>query len=364
MLARDVPRVSSRAARRRSTAAPIAKEIVAAVQAQGGLSPKRICDGFEPYWEEPVVDRLPRLHGSTARRRRAAASSICRRSSSWNGFDLAGMGQNSADDDPPHRGGDEAGDRRPHRLRRPAAACPTDEIALEEYAAQRRALDRPAPKVGFERGRAVRRPARRPGAIPPGSPAQRHKCRNRTTHFDVIDGEGNAVSVTQSLGDGFGSGVMAGDTGLMLNNFDYWFDSDPDSPNVLGPRKKIEMCMAPAAITHGDGALFGVIGTPGSFGILQTTPQMIMQRDRPRVQHPGRDRGPALPHLRGDHGRDGSAHPEGGPRRADPARPHDPPDRRLVVPGRRRARASWSIPRAGRSTAAPTLAATAFSLGF
>ena len=34
--------------------------------------------------------------------------------------------------------------------------------------------------------------------------------------------------------------------------------------------------MAPAALTHGDGALFGVIGTPGSFGILQTTPQMIM----------------------------------------------------------------------------------------
>ena len=82
-----------------------------------------------------------------------------------------------------------------------------------------------------------------------------------TTHFDVIDAEGNAVSCTQSLGDGFGSGIMAGDTGVMLNNLAYWFDVHPDSPNVLGPRKKIEMCMSPAAVFRGDD-LFLVIGTP------------------------------------------------------------------------------------------------------
>jgi gamma-glutamyltranspeptidase/glutathione hydrolase len=60
----------------------------------------------------------------------------------------------------------------------------------------------------------------------------------------------------------------------MLNNFGYWFDFDPESPNVIGPGRNIEMCMAPAAIVR-DGKLFSVIGTPGSFGILQTTPQMI-----------------------------------------------------------------------------------------
>jgi gamma-glutamyltranspeptidase/glutathione hydrolase len=67
---------------------------------------------------------------------------------------------------------------------------------------------------------------------------------------------------------------MAGETGLMLNNFGYWFDFHPDSPNVIGPNRNIEMCMAPAAILRDD-KLFMVIGTPGSFGILQTTPQMI-----------------------------------------------------------------------------------------
>jgi len=80
--------------------------------------------------------------------------------------------------------------------------------------------------------------------------------------------------VTQSLGAFFGSGVMAGDTGIMLNNFHYWFDLDPASPNAIGPHKKIEMCMAPAAVFR-EGELFMVIGTPGSFGILETTPQMI-----------------------------------------------------------------------------------------
>jgi gamma-glutamyltranspeptidase/glutathione hydrolase len=110
------------------------------------------------------------------------------------------------------------------------------------------------------------------GVIEPGDPSR--ALKECTTHFDVVDAEGNAVAVTQSLGDGFGSGVMAGETGIMLNNFGYWFDFDPHSPNVLGPRKQIEMCMAPAAVLK-DERLFMVIGTPGSFGILQTTPQMI-----------------------------------------------------------------------------------------
>jgi gamma-glutamyltranspeptidase/glutathione hydrolase len=110
------------------------------------------------------------------------------------------------------------------------------------------------------------------GSIAAGEPAR--SLKECTTHFDVVDGEGNAVGVTQSLGDGFGSGVMLGDTGMMLNNFNYWFDLHPDSANVIAPRKKIEMCMAPAMISRGD-ELFMAIGTPGSFGILETTPQMI-----------------------------------------------------------------------------------------
>ncbi|MCB0143265.1 MAG: gamma-glutamyltransferase, partial [Caldilineaceae bacterium] len=86
---------------------------------------------------------------------------------------------------------------------------------------------------------------------------------------------GNAVAVTQSLGAGFGSAVVIPGTGVALNNFMYWFDREPQSPNVIGPAKKMEMCMSPAQVWDKHGLRL-LIGTPGSYGILQTTPQMIM----------------------------------------------------------------------------------------
>ena len=96
-----------------------------------------------------------------------------------------------------------------------------------------------------------------------------------TTHFDTIDADGNAVAVTQSLGGGFGSQMVVPGTGLALNNFMNWFDLEPQSPNAIGPAKKNEMCVSPVQIWDGDGLRL-LIGTPGSYGILQTTPQMIM----------------------------------------------------------------------------------------
>jgi gamma-glutamyltranspeptidase/glutathione hydrolase len=147
---------------------------------------------------------------------------------------------------------------------------PTARLLSREYAAARRTLIDPA-RATPSQGERYTGPIPA-GAVLPGEPER--ALKECTTHFDVVDGEGNAVSVTQSLGDGFGSGVMAGDTGLLLNNFAYWFDLHPDSPNVIAPRKPIEMCMAPAAVFRDDD-LFMVIGTPGSFGILETTPQMI-----------------------------------------------------------------------------------------
>ena len=112
-----------------------------------------------------------------------------------------------------------------------------------------------------------------PGEIVEGDPSEWiNEC---TTHFDVIDAEGNAVAVTQSLGSGFGSGVVLGETGMFLNNFMNWFDLLPESPNVIAPHKRIEMCISPCQIWRDDN-IFALIGTPGSHGIMQTTPQMIL----------------------------------------------------------------------------------------
>jgi gamma-glutamyltranspeptidase/glutathione hydrolase len=112
-----------------------------------------------------------------------------------------------------------------------------------------------------------------PGEVLAGDPSEWiNEC---TTHFDVVDAEGNAVAITQSLGSGFGSGVILGNTGAFLNNFMNWFDLLPESPNVIAPHKQIEMCMSPCQVWK-DGKLFAVIGTPGSHGIMQTTAQMVL----------------------------------------------------------------------------------------
>jgi gamma-glutamyltranspeptidase/glutathione hydrolase len=105
---------------------------------------------------------------------------------------------------------------------------------------------------------------------------ERIKGKNEcTTHFSAIDAEGNAVAVTQSLGSGFGSAMVVPGTGVALNNFMRWFDLEPASPNAIGPAKKNEMCMSPTQVWDSEGLRL-LIGTPGSYGILQTTPQMIM----------------------------------------------------------------------------------------
>ena len=152
------------------------------------------------------------------------------------------------------------------------------------YNVQPRRADRRAARRGLLRGAAA---AGRPGAREPdhrrtlrahmntglrehGDPG----LRESTTHFNVVDAEGNAVSCTQSLG-GFGCGVVVPGTGILLNNFLYWFDLDADSPNVIGPHKKNEMCLSPGMIWR-DGQVFACIGTPGSYGIMETTPQFMV----------------------------------------------------------------------------------------
>jgi gamma-glutamyltranspeptidase/glutathione hydrolase len=95
-----------------------------------------------------------------------------------------------------------------------------------------------------------------------------------TTSFCVADAEGTLVACTQSLGQLFGAAVVAGETGLLLDDFLWWFDDHPDSPNRLAPGKKLDMCLAPTLALGPDGARVA-LATPGSNGIAQTTVQML-----------------------------------------------------------------------------------------
>lgn len=114
---------------------------------------------------------------------------------------------------------------------------------------------------------------RLPEQVAAGHPADFNK--EHTTHFACADADGNVVTVTQTLGAPFGSGFAIPGTGIVLNNLLDWQDLDPESPNRLQPGRRVGTNMSPMQVAR-DGAFHMSIGTPGSFGILQTTPQMIL----------------------------------------------------------------------------------------
>ena len=95
-----------------------------------------------------------------------------------------------------------------------------------------------------------------------------------TTYFCVVDGEGNAVSGIQSLNSAFGSGVTAGDTGILLNNRMTPWHLEPGHPNRLAPGKRVRHTMNPPMVFK-DGELWAVFGTPGGDNQVQVNLQVL-----------------------------------------------------------------------------------------
>ena len=96
-----------------------------------------------------------------------------------------------------------------------------------------------------------------------------------TTYFCVVDAAGNAVSAIQSLNSLFGSGSMAGDTGVLMNNrMAYWHLQD-GHPNRLRPGMRVRHTMN-APMVFRDDRLWGVFGTPGADNQVQVNLQVMV----------------------------------------------------------------------------------------
>jgi len=105
---------------------------------------------------------------------------------------------------------------------------------------------------------------------PPHEPAE-------TTHFSIVDGEGNAVALTYTLNGNFGSAVVAPGTGFLLNNEMDDFAVKPGVPNLFGlvqgaanaiaPGKRPLSSMTPTIVER-DGRLVFVLGSPGGPRII------------------------------------------------------------------------------------------------
>ena len=127
-----------------------------------------------------------------------------------------------------------------------------------------------------------------------------------TTHFTVVDAQGNAVANTYTLNDSFGSGVVAKGTGIVMNNEMDDFAAKPGTPNLYGliqgernavaARKRPLSAMTPTFVLRKDGSLWFTTGTPGGPTIINTVLQVItnvidynmnIQQaiDAPRIHH-------------------------------------------------------------------------------
>jgi gamma-glutamyltranspeptidase/glutathione hydrolase len=131
------------------------------------------------------------------------------------------------------------------------------------------------------------------------------KESTETTHYSIVDAQGNAVSVTYTLNGSFGSGVTAEGLGFLLNNEMDDFAVKPGTKNMFGviqgeadaiaPSKTPLSSMTPTILTR-DGKLFMVVGAPGGPTIINTVLQTILNVvdfkmnvqeavDQPRIHH-------------------------------------------------------------------------------
>ena len=88
-----------------------------------------------------------------------------------------------------------------------------------------------------------------------------------TTHFSVVDAQGNMVAVTQTLLSIFGSRLMLPGSGILMNNGIMWFDPEPGKPNSLAPNKRCLANMCPTILARSDGSQFA-IGASGGRKIM------------------------------------------------------------------------------------------------
>jgi gamma-glutamyltranspeptidase/glutathione hydrolase len=127
-----------------------------------------------------------------------------------------------------------------------------------------------------------------------------------TTHFTVIDAEGNAVANTYTLNNSYGSAAVAKGTGIILNDEMDDFAAKPGTPNMYGliqgernavaPRKRPLSAMTPTFVLRKDGSLWFTVGSPGGPTIINTALCVITNvvdygmniqqaLDAPRIHH-------------------------------------------------------------------------------
>jgi gamma-glutamyltranspeptidase / glutathione hydrolase len=176
---------------------------------------------------------------------------------------------------------------------------PLKEMANPKYAdAWRKSIDSNKPTPSKD----LIRPA---GFLPAPPTTVAHKEPNDTTHFSIVDKDGNAVSSTYTLNGGFGNGIVVDGLGFLMNNEMDDFTSKVGVPNMFGlmqssanaiaPGKRPLSAMTPTILTK-KGKVAYVMGSPGGSTIITTVANDIISiidnglniqaaADAPRFHH-------------------------------------------------------------------------------
>ena len=249
----------------------VAHRLAAAVQTGGGLLTVADLAAYRAVWREPVRGAYRGLDVVSMPPPSSGGVHLVQMLNILEPFDLAAAGYGSADAwHPVLEAMKLAFADRSRFLGDPDFVdVPADWLTGRAHADSQRALI--LPDTVIDPGRLV-------GAAAPAE-------SQHTTHFSIVDPEGNAVAATLTINLGFGSGMIAPGTGVILNDEMDDFAAEPGTPNAfglvqgernaVGAGRRPLSSMTPTVVVR-DGAVYMVTGSPGGSRIITSTLQTIL----------------------------------------------------------------------------------------
>ncbi len=249
-----------------------AKTLANFIQEKGGFVTEEDLNGYQAVWRQPIVFNYKGLRIISMSPPSSGGVTMNQIFKMIEPFDLSSYGHNSAKSIQVFT---EASRRayadRNYFLGDPDFVdIPLDVLLSNQYLAER------MEPFSFEKATKSTDVAR--GTIEPVESME-------TTHYSIIDTEGNAVSVTTTLNGGYGSKLYCEELGFFLNNEMDDFSAKPGVPNMFGligaeansiaPQKRMLSSMTPT-IVEKDNKLWMVVGTPGGSTIITAVAQTIL----------------------------------------------------------------------------------------
>jgi gamma-glutamyltranspeptidase/glutathione hydrolase len=260
---------------------PIAAEFVRFYKQAGGLLTQADLSAYKPRWTEPVSTtyRGYRVYSSPPASR--GGMEVCQQLNLLEGFEITKHPRGSAAS--VHLLAEcikvAKSDVYPYVADLNSVYVPVAALLSKDFAAVRRGLIRADQAIAFPSPGDLR-PFDRRAPKPPPAPASTADDKARfsdTTSLSIVDRDGNAVAVTPTVGGGFGTGVVAGNTGLLFNNGMRMGSTSPyvDTVNHVAPGRVPLLNNSPCVVTR-DGKFHLCLGSPGGETIGQTEFQALV----------------------------------------------------------------------------------------